>query len=147
MIIGDRSFLGASDLPDVAVELQDFCRACFPVKAVYVLGDERKGRKKFLPGSQDMVAGIGCFLGDDSPAPIIKFPDKLWILGKGAGSGQLFRPVLFPQSFLAAEGGDAGFSRDASACGGSDAFRLEEDFDQRSDILFLGHFLSFRSLG
>lgn len=117
---------GASQHPDRSVKLVNHRASGLLVVAVHVLGDDDHPGLAFQVG-QGLVGGVETRVGDQPPAPVVPFPDKLGIPAEGLGRGQFLGAVLAPQAVLLppeggnpAGGGNAGSGEHGNAGVGPD---------------------------
>jgi hypothetical protein len=119
------------------VKLEYVFRTGPAVKTIDILGDENEGGQLLFPSSQDEVTGIGLSSGDDSPAPVIPFPDQGRVPLKSFRCGQVFGSKLFPQAVFAAKGRDAGLGGDPGAGENDNPWLLPDETGDFSDLFFL----------
>src|SRR4051812_4334857 len=105
----------AAGPPEAAVDFEQVAGSREGMEAVDVLGDQGQSGTARLEGGERRVAGVGARLRDESPAPVVPFPDEAGIAFEGLRRGEVLRPEVPPEAPRPPEGGDPGFGGAARA--------------------------------
>jgi hypothetical protein len=109
--VGFFFLLGTPYAPDVTVNFHKPLATRPYVKAVHVLRDQQEVLIIPLHLCDDLVSGIGPCLRNESPPPIVPFPNEFRVFEERSGGGKLFGPVFLPKTVLAPESGHTAFDR------------------------------------
>src|SRR2546425_1379472 len=90
--------LGASDLPDVAVDLGELLRAGGGMQPVHVLRDQPEALDPSFEVDQRVVGGVRALGGDELSPPVVPFPDQAGVAREGLRRCQVFGPVGPPEA-------------------------------------------------
>ena len=86
------------------------------VQIIDILGDEQEVAGPFrLQPCQRQMRGIGHHLAEEGAALIVELLHQCGIAAEGLWGGDILHPMAFLQAIGGAEGGHAGFGRNAGA--------------------------------